>query len=104
MKPTKIKKNRKQWCGRLWLNSLASNARANLRWKTKQSFEHSYMNQTELFISDCANDITLDFQHNTLREYIYSVKKVNKMIKELQKMKLAIYAAAKNHNLKVDRK
>lgn len=93
----------RRWGGRCFLNELQANGAAHVRWLTCQnSNKHHYDNNTEIYITDCENEISLDFHHATLKEYKYSIRKIDRLINQLCRARRAMYSAAKARGLKVD--
>jgi len=93
----------RRWSGRCFLNELQANGAAHIRWTTCQnSAKHRYENSTKIYICDCDNEISLDFRHATLKEYKYSIRKIDRFINQLCRARRAMYSAAKARGLKVD--
>ena len=93
----------RQWCGRCFLNELKAGGAAHIRWETCQNdAKHYYENNTEIWIVNCEDSISLEFRHSTLKEFQYSIRKIDRLINELHRAKRAMYSAAKARKLKVD--
>jgi len=92
----------RKWTGRQWINPAQNNGDARIRWEVTQSSGPYPDLDGKFYISDCNKRIDLDFFGGTLKRYRYSCAKIDRIVDELLKFKLAMYSAAKAHGLKVD--